>query len=337
MVPVFGIAFAVTLGVFVAVGLAVGATAEGPEPEALGRRPLGLRITRAALLATAAFLALLGAEAAMVSGWLDDPDTGRAQATVFVLEGAVDLILAALMLMPAWSLRRVWVLRLVSVCWFVVGPPAMALTFGGGPRASFYLGLGPDSWSVISVVVGAVLVWLSSMGGGAVATPGSLSRSGHGRGIVTGVVLASLVAVSAWPLAQFAGVNAMGGCAPDWLVPGNPTFCVTGHVDGGRLSVTGRTSLPDGAIVDVTEPGGGLLSARRLVVADGGFEATIDLLGGHGVPVTVVATMQMDVQPAAVVARYGLDGHAITGPAARGGCDNAGGTCLQATLTVDIP
>jgi hypothetical protein len=351
VVLVFGIAFAVALGIFVTIGLAVAASAEGPEPEPLAPGPLTLRLTRAALLATAAFLALLGAEAAMVAGWLDDPDARYAQAAVFVLEGATDLVLAALMLMPAWSLRRVWVLRLVSVCWFVVGPPVLALTFGGGPRASFYLGLGPDSWSVIAFVVGTGLVWLSSLGGRAPAAPTvataspvesapasrSLSRPGHGRGIVTGVVLASLVAVSAWPLAQFTGVNAMGGCAPDWLVPGDPTFCVSGHVDGGKLTVSGRTTLPDGAVVDITEPGGGLLTARRLVVADGMFGATIDLLGRHGVPITVVATMRMGVQPAAVVARYGSDGHAIAGPAARGGCDEAGRTCLQAALTFDLP
>jgi hypothetical protein len=339
---VFGIAFAVTLAVFVVIGLAVGSSADGPEPEALVRGPLTLRITRAALLATAAFLALLGAEAAMVAGWLDDPAAGHAEATVFLLEGAADLVLALLMLMPAWTLRRIWVLRLVAVCWLVIGPPALVLTFGGGPRASYYLGLGPDLWVAVSVVVGAVLVWLSSLGGSpAAATEGETAasegpRPTRWRGIVTGIALASLVAVSAWPLAQFAGVNAMGGCAPGWLVPSDPTFCVSGIVDGGKLTVSGRTTLPDGAMVDVAEPGGGMFSSRRVAVQGGRFDATLDLLGRHGITITVVASMRMAGQPAAVVARYGSDGHAIAGPAARGGCDATGGTCLEATLTFDL-
>jgi predicted transporter len=45
---IFGIAFTIALGAFVVVGVAVGATAEGPDPEPLGGNPLKVRITRAA-------------------------------------------------------------------------------------------------------------------------------------------------------------------------------------------------------------------------------------------------------------------------------------------------
>lgn len=341
---VFGIAFTVALGAFVVVGLAVGATAEGPDPETLGGNPLKMRITRTALLATAAFLALLGAEASMVAGSLDDPATGRGEALVFLMEGAADLVLALVVLVPAWTLRRVWVLRLVAVCWLVVGPPALVLTFGRGPLSSFYLGFGPDMWAAFAVVVGAVLVWLSSLGRGgdidaaidrAASSQAASPRPTHWRGIVTGVALASLVAVSAWPLAQFAGVNALGGCTPGWLVPSNPSFCVTGHLDGGKLTISGQTTLPEGTFVDVQEPGTGLLNDRRVAVKGGRFEVTFDLSGRHNTTITITASVRMDGQQAALVDLYGANGHGLAGPAAiRNGADVGS---LLVTLTWDLP
>jgi len=356
---VYGIALVVLLFVFGGIGVAVGATAEGPDPGPPGYSPLKVRATRAALLAIAAFMAVLGAEAALVAGWQQDPSTGRAEALVFLLEGAVDLALAFFVLMPAWTLRRIWVLRLVSVCWLVVGPAALVITFGSGPLATFYLGFGPDMWAVFSVVVGAALVWLSSLGPPAVAEvaaePAAEPRSTpapaltpqpsrmpptHWRGIVTGVALASLVAISSWPLAQFVGINAMGGCAPQWLVPGNPAFCVSGRLDGQMLTVSGQTTLPDGALVDIAVSSDDSAireqsSAQRVPVNGGKFVATFDLSWRRSGSVTATAAFHLAGQPAAVALSYGTDGHALTGPTALAdGSD--GGRSLLATLHFDL-
>jgi hypothetical protein len=330
---VFGLAFTVAVFIFGGIGVAV--------------------------LAVAAFMAVLGAEAALVAGWQGDPSTGRAEALVFLLEGALDLALAFFVLMPAWTLRRIWVLRLVSVCWLVVGPVVLVITFGSGPLATFYLGLGPVSWGAFSVVVGAALVWLSSLGSVAVAKPAaepaaerrstpsqaltpqpSRMPPTHWRGIVTGVALASLVAISSWPLAQFAGVNTMGGCAPQWLVPGNPDFCVSGRLDGQMLTVSGQTTLPDGALVDIAVSSddfavGEQPSAQRVAVNGGRFEATFDLSRRRSGSVTATAALHLAGQPAAVAQSYGEDGHGLTGPTAL--ADSSGsGRSLLATLHFDL-
>jgi hypothetical protein len=300
-------------------------------------------------------MAVLGAEAALVAGWQQDPSTGRAEALVFLLEGALDLALAFFVLMPAWTLRRIWVLRLVSVCWLVVGPVVLVLTFGSGPLATFYLGLGPDLWAAFSVVVGAALVWLSSLGSVAVAEPAAEPRSTpaqaltpqpsrmpptHWRGIVTGVALASLVAISSWPLAQFAGVNTMGGCAPQWLVPGNPDFCVSGRLDGQMLTVSGQTTLPDGALVDIAVSSDDVAiseqpSAQRVSVNGGKFGATFDLSRRRSRSVTATAALHLAGQPAAVALSYGTDGRTLTGPTALADGPD-GGRSLLATLHFDL-
>jgi hypothetical protein len=352
---VFGIAVVVSVFVFGGVGLAVGATAEGPDPGPPSRSPLNLRATRCALLLVAAFMAVLGAEAALVAGWQQDPSTGRAEALVFLVEGVVDLALALIVLMPAWTLRRVWVLRLLAACWIVVGPVALVLTFGSGPLATFYLGLGPDLWAAFSVVAGAMLVWLSSLGGGTVVepaaeplptaeptlrTPPSRLPPTHWRGIVSGVALASLVAISTWPLAQFVAVSALGGCTPQWLLPGNPNFCVSGRLDGGSLKVSGQTTLPDGTLVEVTvsndeaEPSAAP-EQLRVPVSGGAFSATFDVARRHVASVIVTAALHMTGQPAAVAQSYGADGHELTGPTATADGSN-GGRSLQAVLHFDL-
>ena len=350
---VFGIALVVLLIVFAGIGVAVGAGAEGPDPGPPGQSPLKVRTTRAALLAVAAFMAVLGLEAALVAGWQQDPSTGRSEAVVFLLEAVVDLALALVVLMPAWTLRRIWVLRLVAVCWLVVGPVALVITIGSGPLTTFYLGLGPDMWVAISVVVGALLVWLSSLGSATLpaspeqgpAGPTAAPRSRRmpptrWRGIVTGVALASLVAISSWPLAQFAGFNGLGGCAPHWLVPGSPDFCVRAQLDGRILNVSGQTTLADGAVVDIEVTKDDSLFGRassvpRVVVSGGKFLAGFDLSQWPAGTITLVATLKMAGQPAAVVESYGADGNALTGPTAVTDGSN-GGRNLLVRLHFDL-
>ena len=364
---VFGIAFAVALCAFCVVGLAVGSTAEGPDPTPLPRSGLDLRITRAALLGIAVLLNLLGAQAALVAGSGDDPSAGRAEAIVFLLEGVANLGLTLVVLMPAWSLRRMWVLRLLAVCWLVVGAPALVLTVGRGPLVSFYLGFGPDAWAAFAVVVGAVLVWLSSLGGGheveptgrpapetapvAAVAPSSPARRPpapptHWRGIVSGVALACLVALSIWPLAQFTGFNALGGCAPGWLVPSDPEFCVSGALEGHILTISGRTTLPDGAVIDLSVKSGFVDTASTVVgneqvaVKSGRFEGTFAVPINPALrddTIVATATVLMDEQPAAVKKHYGSDGRAMAGPAASGACLGSGGRCLLATLSWSLP
>lgn len=357
---VFGIALVVLLLVFGGIGLAVGASAEGPDPGPPGVSPLNVRITRAALLATTAFMAVLGAQAAPVAGWQGDSSTGRAEALVFLLEGGAGLVLALFVLMPAWTLRRIWLLRMVGVYWLVVGTLALVLTFGSGPLATFYLGLGPDMWAAFSVAVGAALVWLSSLGLPVVAEvaaePAPAQRSTpapaltpqpsrmpptHWRGIVTGVALASLVAISSWPMVQFAGVNAMGACVPQWLVPSDPSFCLSGQLDAQRLLIVyGQTTLPDGAIVSlsaISDDGavGDPLSEQHLTVSGGKFQATFDLSRRRSASVTVAAAFKLAGQPAAVALRYGAEGQALTGPAALADASN-GGRRLLAMLHFNL-
>ncbi len=383
---IFLVASAVVLAVCVAVGLAVGSGVEGPEPGPAAASPRNLRITRAALLATAALISGFGAEAAVVAGSLHDPGAGRSLAAVFLLEAAADLVLAAILLLPAWTSRHVWVLRMIAVCWLIVGPPGLILDFGNGPEATFYLGIGPDVWAMLALVSGAVLVWLATLGGspmdetavaGATAATADINAGGassddtlpstalepgprpespaasvaaarprrvptpptHWRGIVTGVALASLLAISAWPAAQFAGVIVLGGCTPQWLVPSDPAFCVSGRVDGRNLAISGDTTLPDGALVDLEASGvpagvgSGNLPLQRIAVAAGKFQATFSLSSSSATSVVATATFKMDGQPPATVELYGADGHGLTGPVVtRAGS----GRSLEVTLTFDL-
>jgi hypothetical protein len=351
---VFGVAFAIALCAAVLVGLAIGSGAEGADAGPALGNPVRVRLGRAALLATAAYLAVLGAEAALVAGAADSPGNGRTEATVFILEGLTDLLLVAAVLLPAWTLRRIWVLRLIAVCWLGVGLPALLLTFGAGPLGAFYLGLGPTPWAAVAVFIGAGLVWSSSLlGPGEPALSGPVPASNprpevleprrprpptRWRGIVTGVALASLVAVSLWPAAQFAGVLAGGGCAPGWLLPSDPEFCVSVAQGGELATVSGRTTLPDGALVDLQE--GGMISdtgmdrpsSQRVAVANGQFEATFDLSRRSAGSFMATAEVRMSGQPPAVIARYGSTGQGLSGPAVWPDGSN-GGRRLFARLT----
>jgi hypothetical protein len=334
---IVGLIFVIALCAFGGLGLAVGASAEGPDPDPPLHSPMRLRLTRAALLASAAYLSLLGAGAAAVGAWLDDPAIGRAEAVVFLLEGAVDLGLALFVLLPGWTLRRVWLLRLVATCWLVVGPPAVVFTLGRGPLATFYLGFEPAAWAVFSVVIGATLVWLASLGGGTVEAESSRKANGpktpHARGILAAIALACVVAVSSWPMAQFAGVLTMGSCTPQWLVPSNPGFCVRGEFDRRMLTVSGETTLPDGALVDVTVTSDDYpLIDRpanlRVAVKDGAWEAVFDMSRDRSSPITVTAEFSLSGQPAEAQQRYGEKGSSLNGPAARDGGPDLGRNLL---------
>jgi hypothetical protein len=348
-----GIVFVIALCGFGGLGIAIGATAEGPDPAPPLASPVRVRATRAALLAIAAYLALLGAGAAAVGAWLDDPAIGRAEAVVFLLEAAVDLGLAVFLLLPGWTLRRVWLLRLVATCWLVVGPPAVVFTLGRGPLATFYLGFDPAGWAVFSVVVGATLVWLASLGGGGAnaeaggkldgpTTPAASSEvpPTHARGILAAIALACVVAVSSWPMAQFAGVLTMGSCTPQWLVPSNPGFCVRGEFDRRMLTISGETTLPDGALVDVTVASDDYPlidrpAILRVAVKDGAFEAVFDMSRDRSSPITVTAEFTLAGQPAVAQQLYGEKGSGLNGPAAR---DNGSdlGRSLLVTLHMQV-
>jgi hypothetical protein len=118
-------------------------------------------------------------------------------------------------------------------------------------------------------------------------------------------------------LTELAGPS-LDGCGSE---PANPKFCLTATIQNRHAVVTGRTTLPDGAIVEVWienydhfEDDGPTIEATT---SGGIFTATFDVSAWHPGHVAVAALLRISDQPADIVARYGADGTGFVGPATR--------------------
>jgi hypothetical protein len=152
-------------------------------------------------------------------------------------------------------------------------------------------------------------------------TPGQLRARGLTRAVLTVVVI--VVVAGASVLGAKAGAEViMGQCAPQWLTGTDPQLCLDAHITAHQLTVSGTTSLPDGAIVEVwaedfgTSYGDHWLSQTTVMTVSGGsFGGTFDLSSWGAGTVTVNALVKMETgQPAAVVDRYGPRGERLAGP-----------------------
>ncbi len=169
-----GVPFGILLVPFVWAGYAIGGTAGGPDPAQSARATLRLRIGPAALVLLAGALSMLGAAAAATAGAFahltDVAFAIEPAALLFVLEAAVDLALAILVILPGWSARRAWILRTTGVYWLCVALPALILADAGPgwlstdpATAMMLLGLPAFAWEGIAVLLPAMSIWRASV------------------------------------------------------------------------------------------------------------------------------------------------------------------------------
>ncbi len=139
----------------------------------------------------------------------------------------------------------------------------------------------------------------------------------------------------------------LGQCAPTWLVGTDPQLCLDASIDNRTLVVSGSTSLPDGALVQVwaTDYGTGFdqrwtTDTVSLTVSDGAFSRSFDLSDWGAGTVTVFAQFEIGPdQPESVVSRYGAGGERLHGPDVnpnfRGG--DPPPSAVQISTDVDLP
>ena len=145
-----------------------------------------------------------------------------------------------------------------------------------------------------------------------------------------------------------AGAEAvLGQCAPTWLVGTDPQLCLDASIYRRTLSVTGSTSLPDGAAVQVwaTDYGTGYnqrwtTDTVSLTVSNGAFSRSFDLSDWGAGTVTVYAQFEVSSdQPESVVSRYGARGERLHGPDVK--LDYSQGEppplVVQSSMDVDLP
>lgn len=145
-----------------------------------------------------------------------------------------------------------------------------------------------------------------------------------------------------------AGAEAvLGQCAPTWLVGTDPQLCLDASIYRRTLSVTGSTSLPDGAAVQVwaTDYGTGYnqrwtTDTVSLTVSNGAFSRSFDLSDWGAGTVTVYAQFEVSSdQPESVVSRYGTRGERLHGPDVK--LDYSRGDppplAVQSSMDVDLP
>jgi hypothetical protein len=117
----------------------------------------------------------------------------------------------------------------------------------------------------------------------------------------------------------------MGQCAPPWLTGTDPQLCLSAQVSQGTLSVTGGTSLADGAVVQIWADDYGTGSDQHwgadpvnVTVAGGSFGESFDVSSWGPGTITVTAFFEIGAgQPQALVDRYGADGERLNGPDVR--------------------
>jgi hypothetical protein len=297
------------------------------------------RLLRTGLVWGAALLAILGLA---VCVWAGSP-LGVAS---FACQAVVDLVLACWILRRPSEDRLAWSLRSVGCLWFFVSVP-IAVAFAFAPSAwdrSKLLGIEPGVWIALAAFSGLALPWLASAGRWRRAeahpdAPAIRRLPGRWRRRLGWIGTMALLAASVlpvWPIAGIAATIQMGGCAPVWLVPSDPVFCVRGTIEGRTLAVSGETNLPDGSIVNawIDDPlNGEWPTVRQLTVARGAFSGALDLSQVRANRASVVVEFQVapleptdpshDIyrfgdseQPQAVVDRYGVDGARMVGPTA---------------------
>ena len=139
--------------------------------------------------------------------------------------------------------------------------------------------------------------------------------------VFVGVVVAAFVVASAI-VVKFGAEAILGQCAPSWLSGADPQLCLNAEINQPTLIVSGSTSLPDGAVVQVSAEDFGtgynqhwVTDTANLTVANGSFGGSFDLTGWGAGTVTGTAIFEIgSSQPTDVVDRYGTHGQLLSGP-----------------------
>ena len=356
------------LALFVRLGLAAGSDADGDQDQDRGQaadptqartaaaataqrsRPL-VRVLRTALLLDAGAVALIAMGASMV----DQGGDGSAYswsppAAYFAFQAVANFLFAIVVASRPWTAAHAWVLRLVGGLWLILGGLCVLLVTVGNALPSFdipadqairdMLGMDPTRLVGIAALAAPSLLWAASFGSshrrGLMADAEQLEPARLSRRAVAGRVaaVAAVVASSllAWPLAATAATIELGGCAPTWLVPSDPMFCVTASTNGRTLTVSGQAGLPDGSLVSIRidrSPDYGDPQDVAVVRNAFHFAESVHTSGADHVSVTVEFIIAARVrgnsgdwkvgpsrQPQSVVDRYGSDGAGLSGPSA---------------------
>jgi len=139
---------------------------------------------------------------------------------------------------------------------------------------------------------------------------------------VAGVVIAAGIVVASFLGLRVASETLLGQCAPPWLTGTDPQLCLSASVDRDQLTISGTTSLPDGAVVEVWAEDGGTTYGEHwqtdqasAAVSGGAFSYVFDLSGWGAGTVTAHAEFWVGPgQPSDVVHRYGDNGQNLVGP-----------------------
>ena len=134
--------------------------------------------------------------------------------------------------------------------------------------------------------------------------------------VVVAVIAASVVIV------RFGAEAVLGQCSPPWLSGTDPQLCLNAQVNRPTLTVSGSTSLADGAVIQVWAEDFGtgynehwITDTADLTVANGTFSGNFDLSNWGAGTVTVTALFEISsTQPSAVRDRYGPNGEHLNGP-----------------------
>jgi hypothetical protein len=156
---------------------AYGIGGSGADPFRKPVRPPGrVRVRRTLLLVAAASVTALGAAAAASAdafgrttdaGFVIDP-----AALIFALEAVADLGLIAVVILPGWSNRRAWALRMMGIYWLCLAAPIWILADAGPGWLStdpasgiFFLGLPVAALEATAALLPMLLIWIAAMGG----------------------------------------------------------------------------------------------------------------------------------------------------------------------------
>jgi hypothetical protein len=159
------------------------------------------------------------------------------------------------------------------------------------------------------------------------------------------VALAAFLLIGGFLAVRFTAEGTLGQCAPPLLAGTDPQLCLSAAASRGTLTVSGTTSLPDGAAITVWAENGRFDRYRSTgtasaIVLDGAFRQVFDVSGwGAG---TIVVTAEFAVtadQPRAVIDRYGWGGERLRGPDVRPDYDRGRPAPMEvrSSIQVDLP
>jgi hypothetical protein len=161
------------------------------------------------------------------------------------------------------------------------------------------------------------------------------------RTVLTAIAVIVLI-VGGLLAGRVLAASMMGQCSPGWLTGADPQLCVNAAVTQNNLVVTGTTSLPDGAIIEISvEESVGVRywssGTVDVTAAGGSFGRTFDVSSWSSGTAIVTARFAVTVdQPQAIIDRYHADGSGLSGPDVRPGYRGGGSAVVEMTTQVYV-